>query len=84
MNDIKNPIYTNLASIVASYYPYIDFNLYYSMIPDPKIKLIAEVVFLDDVERAKFANSNLEYVVETFDEDIFNVKKFLFFNFFSM
>ncbi len=74
MNDIKNPIYSNSAPIVASYYPYIDYNLYYSMIPDPKVKLIAEVVYLDDVERAKFAGSKLEYVVETFDEDIFNVK----------
>jgi hypothetical protein len=74
MNDIKNPIYITAAPIIASYYPYIDFNLYYSLIPDPKVKLIAEIVFLDDVERAKFASSKLEYVVETFDEDIFNVK----------
>ena len=74
MNDIKNPIYLTIAPIVASYYPYIDFNLYYSLIPDPKVKLIAEVVFLDDIERAKFASSKLEYVVENFDEDIFNVK----------
>ena len=77
MNDITNVIYSNSASIIGSYYPYIDYNKYYSKItslnPNPKIKLIAEAVFLDDVEREKFADSKLEYVVETNNEDIFNV-----------
>lgn len=74
MIDIKNPIYESLAPKVGSYYPYINFNQYYSSVPEPKIKLISEMVFLDDVERSKFANSKLEYVVETFNEDTFNIK----------
>jgi len=77
MNDITNNIYSNIASIIGSYYPYIDFNQYYSKItafnPNPKIKLIAEVIFLDDIEREKFADSKLEYVVETINEDIFDI-----------
>lgn len=77
MNDITNVIYSNSAPIIGSYYPYIDYNKYYSKIislnPNPKIKLIAEAVFLDDVEREKFADSKLEYVVETNNEDIFNI-----------
>jgi hypothetical protein len=74
MLDIKNPIYSTLAPKVASYYPFINFNQYYSMIPSPKIKLITESVFLDDIERSKFANSKLEYVIEKFNTDIFDIK----------
>jgi hypothetical protein len=74
MIDIKNPNYTTLAPKVASYYPFINFNQYYSMIPSPKIKLISESVFLDDIERAKFAASKLEYVIEKFNTDIFDIK----------
>lgn len=77
MNDITNIIYLNSAAIIGSYYPYIDYNKYFSKItsinPNPKIKLIAEVVFLDDIEREKFADSKLEYVVETNNEDIFYI-----------
>ena len=74
MIDIKNPNYSTLAPKVASYYPFINFNQYYSMIPSPKIKLISESVFLDDIERAKFAASKLEYVIEKFNTDIFDIK----------
>jgi hypothetical protein len=74
MLNINKPIFTTIAPKIGSYYPYIDFNLYYSQISDPSVKLIAEVVYLDDVERAKFANSKLEYVVEKFDENIFDIR----------
>ena len=73
MLNIKNTIYKELAPKVASYYPYVDFNLFYSSISEPKVKLICEAVFLDDVERAKFANAKLEYVVEVHDENIFTI-----------
>lgn len=74
MIDIKNTNYTNLAPKIASYYPFINFNQYYSIIPSPKIKLISESIFLDDVERAKFATSKLEYVIERFNTEIFDIK----------
>ena len=59
MINIKNPIYNTLAVKVGSYYPYINFNMYYSLIPQPSVKLITEVIYLDDIEREKFANSKL-------------------------
>jgi len=74
MINIKNQLYSSFAFKVGSYYPYIDFNLYYSLIENPKIKLICEAVYLDDVERAKFSNSKLEYVIEVFNENTFNFK----------
>jgi hypothetical protein len=69
-----NNVYNVIAPKVASYYPYINFNLYYSLLPNPKVKLICESVFLDDVERAMFANSKLEYVIENLKEDLHNIK----------
>lgn len=74
MIDIKNPNYITLAPKIASYYPFINFNQYYSTIPSPKVKLICESVFLDDIERNMFATSKLEYVIERFNRDIFDIK----------
>jgi hypothetical protein len=74
MININNPLYSTIAPKVGYYYPYINFDLYYSLIPPPKIKLISEVVFLDDVERGKFASSKLEYIIEKFNTDIFDIK----------
>jgi hypothetical protein len=73
MVNIKNSIYQSFVFKIGSYYPYIDFNLYYSTIPKPNVKLICEYIFFDDVERAMFANSKLEYIIETFSEDIYNI-----------
>jgi hypothetical protein len=74
MINIKDPLYSSLAYKVGSYYPFINFNLYYSLINNPNIKLVAEYVYFDDVERAKFANSKLEYVVEVLNQDIFTIR----------
>jgi len=74
MINIKSSTYSSVAPIVGSYYPYIDFNLYYSLIQNPSIKLICECAYFDDLERARFSDSKLEYVIETFNEDIFNIK----------
>ena len=73
MLNITNSIYNTLAPKVGSYYPYINFNLYYGLIPNPTVNLITEVAYLDDLERSKFADSKLEYVVENFDENIYNI-----------
>jgi len=62
--------------------PYLNnnFNEYYSLVPKPSIKLITESIYLDDLERNKFASSKLEYVVEIFQENIFDIDKQFIFN----
>lgn len=80
MINSKDSLYTSFIAKVASYYPYINFNVYYSMLDIPKVKLIGEYIFFDDVERAKFANSKLEYVIETYNEDIYNINNQQMFN----
>ena len=57
-----------------------DFNKYYSLIDKPKIKLISECIYLDDIERSKFSSSKLEYVIELFQENLFDLNKTLLFN----
>jgi hypothetical protein len=73
MLNIRNNTFINIAPKVGSYYPYINFEQYYSTIPKPNINMIVESVYLDDVERYKFASSKLEYVVEVFNDNIFNI-----------
>jgi hypothetical protein len=75
MTNIRADKYSeSLQSKVGSYYPYINFNLYYSTIDNPQIRLIGEFIYFDDAERGKFAESKLEYVIETYDQDIYNFK----------
>ena len=61
--------------------PYLNnnFNEYYSSVPKPSIKLITESIYLDDLERNKFASSKLEYVVEIFQENVFDIEKQIIF-----
>jgi len=80
MININNSIYSTLKVKVGSYYPYINFNMYYSLIPQPSVKLITEVIYLDDIEREKFANSKLEYVIETFNEDLYTINTLNYFD----
>ena len=57
-----------------------DYNMYYSLVPQPQITLITESIFLDDIERNKFGSSKLEYVVEIFQENIYDIEKQMLFN----
>lgn len=76
---------TQLKSLVGStnlnvsnfglYYPYIDYNLLYSMIPQPNISLICQFIYFDEVERKKFATSKLEYIVETIDQNLYEINQ---------
>ena len=51
----------------------VQFNEYYSLVPKPQITLITESIYLDDIERNKFSSSKLEYVVESFQENSFDL-----------
>lgn len=57
-----------------------NYNEYYSLVDKPNLKLITESVYLDDLERNKFSSTKLEYVVEIFQENAFDLDKKLLFN----
>jgi hypothetical protein len=55
------------------YNSFINYNLLYSQIELPNITLLGEYIFMDEIERVKFATSKLEYIIENIDMDIYNV-----------
>jgi len=57
-----------------------NYNQYYSLVPAPSLTLITESIYLDDLERNIFASTKLEYVVEIFQENIFNINNQIIFN----
>jgi hypothetical protein len=72
--------YPDIQNKIGGYDQYIDYNYLLNLIPPPKIKLLTESVFLDDVERKKFVSSKLEYVIESFQENIFDVNNLQLFD----
>ena len=81
MNNISND--TNLSKNdkikLAGYQYFLDYNYLYKNIIDPDIKLLGEYIYLDKLERDKFCTTKLEYLVELFSKEEFeiNEKKFL-------
>ncbi len=80
LSNMKETKYSGFIYKIMSYYPYINYNLYTSMVTVPEVKLIYEAIFMDDVERAKFAGSKLEYVIERYDDDFYKIKNKNFFD----
>ncbi len=70
-NDLKNN--PGIMIKIGGYENYTDFNFLLNLVPKPDIKLLCENVYLDDVERQKFASTKLEYVIETFNENVFDM-----------
>jgi hypothetical protein len=72
--------YSAIANKIGGYDSFINYNLLINQIPKPNFKLLCEYGYIDDVERNKFASSKLEYVIETFHENIFDVNNILLFD----
>ena len=72
--------YPSLILKIGGYDSYMDYNYLLNLISKPKLKLLAEFIFIDDVERNKFASSKLEYVIEGFQENVFDINNILLFN----
>ena len=64
---------------LAGYHYFIDYNSLYDNVDDPDIKLLGEFIYLDKLEREKFCNTKLEYLIELFSKEEFEIteKKFL-------
>ena len=68
--NIINPA---LATKLELYTQFIDYNLLYSQINIPNIRLLAEYIYFDEIERGKFVTSKLEYVIENINTDVYNI-----------
>jgi len=78
--NMRDSKYSSFIYKIFSYYPYINYELYTSLVDVPDVKLICESIFMDDVERAKFAGSKLEYVIEKYYDDFYTIKNKNFFD----
>jgi len=76
----KKSQYINLLRSIGGYDLYIDYNYLLNLIPPLNIILLAEYVYLDDVERKKITSSKLEYVIECFQENIFDIENLQIFD----
>ena len=74
--DLRNNDNFNLFTklCIYDYHYYIDYNYIYNTINNPVIKLYGEFIYLDDIERQKFASNTLEYLVEIQNENIYKIK----------
>ena len=66
-------ISSSLSLKMGLYYQYIDYNLLFTQINLPNISLIGEYVYMDEIERNKFATSKLEYIIENVNSDIYTL-----------
>jgi hypothetical protein len=76
-NLYKYPI---LVDKIGGYDSYIDYNYLMNLIPKPNIKLLVEYIYIDDIERSKFASSKLEYVIEGYQENVFDITNLPLYN----
>jgi hypothetical protein len=77
-NNLSN--YPSLVYKLGGYDLYIDYNYLLNLIPPIDIILLAEYVYLDNVEKKKISSSKLEYVIEGFQENIFDINNYLLYD----
>jgi hypothetical protein len=70
---IRNIQYDNLIYYFLGPNGFVDMNLLYSLVPAPNIRFLGEYIFLDEVERDKFASTELEYLIELHQDNIFDI-----------
>lgn len=64
---------TTTKTKIGGYHYYVDYNYLLNQLSDPTIKLYGEYIYLDDVERLKFSDSKLEYLIELFSEETIDI-----------
>ena len=77
MNNLKTDtlLSNNTKKLIGDYHYFIDYNYLLNLVPKPKVNLIAEYCYVDDVERKFLATNKLEYLTETHDEIILDINK---------
>lgn len=77
MNNLKidTLLSNNTKKLIGDYHYFVDYNYLLNLVPKPKVNLIAEYCYVDDVERKFLATNKLEYLTETHDEIILDINK---------
>ena len=82
MNNIKteSSITEETKRKLLDYHYYIDYNYLLNIIPKPNVSLLIETGYFDNIEKYLFSKSNLEYIIDTHQEIIFDLPKDLLFD----
>lgn len=77
MNNLRKDtlLSSNTKKLIGDYHYFIDYNYLLNLISKPKINLIAEYCYVDDIERKFLSSNKLEYLIETHDEIILDINK---------
>lgn len=75
MNNIKkdNLLDKTTKINLSGYHYFVDYNYLLNQVSDPKIKLFGNFVYLDDLERNKFKNTKIEYLIDLHSENIVEI-----------
>ena len=65
---------------ILDYHFYIDYNYLLNTIPPPKLNLLLEYAFIDNIEKNMLISNNLKYLIETHHEITFNISDAAFFD----
>lgn len=65
---------------LAGYHYFIDYNYLLNQVSNPKIKLYGNFIYLDDLERNKFINSKIEYLIDLHSEYSIEIDDLSFFS----
>ena len=78
MNNLKTDtlLSENTKILIYDYHYFIDYNYLLNLIPKPKISLLAEYCYVDDVERKLLAINKLQYLVELNNEIEIAINKY--------
>lgn len=81
-NNIKDDTLftTDTKIIILDYHYFIDYNYLLNLIQPPKVSLLVEYGFVDNIEKKMLVDNNLKYLIETHHEIIFNISNSSFFD----
>ena len=81
-NNIKDSsLFTYATKItILDYHYFIDYNYLINLIQPPKVSLLVEYGFVDNIEKQMLTSTKLKYLIETHHEITFNISNSAFFD----
>jgi hypothetical protein len=77
MNNIRTDILLdeNTKIAIAGYHYFIDYNYVLNLIQKPRVSLLCEYGFIDNLEKEIMANNDLDYIIESHHEIILDINE---------
>jgi hypothetical protein len=77
MNNIQTDLYLddNSKIAIAGYHYFIDYNYILNLIQKPRVSLLCEYGFIDNLEKEIMATNDLDYIIESHHEVILDINE---------